>query len=148
MARVEHVPTDAPPFDFAALRHARLAAGLTQRDVALAVGVAGGERVSAWEAGRVAPRPTVVLKLAQLLDVDLELLLPGEGTLRLARIRAGLSRQDLAAAVHVSASTIFRWETGDYTDAPAEGTVERLADALGVASPELVRAFRRNRTLT
>ncbi|WP_269087248.1 helix-turn-helix transcriptional regulator [Serinicoccus sp. CNJ-927] len=72
------MPSDISCFDPAVLRAAREQAGMTQRAVALALGVAGGERVSAWEAGRGTPRDTQLAALAEIVGVSVDELVPGE----------------------------------------------------------------------
>ena len=41
--------------------------GLTQHELARLIDVAGGERISRWELGSSAPRPEMLLRLAQAL---------------------------------------------------------------------------------
>ena len=53
--------------DPAALRDARVRMGLTQHELARLIDVAGGERISRWELGSSAPRPEMLLRLAQAL---------------------------------------------------------------------------------
>lgn len=128
-------------FQRGALRRARLDAGLTQSDLARRLGVAGGERVSRWELGLSIPRPNTVLRAAEVLGVDIGDLLSGEGArpeLRSLRRSLGLSLNDLAREVHVSKSTISRWESGQSTRGLSPGTVRLLAKALHV-DPSVVR---------
>ncbi|MFZ1286574.1 MAG: helix-turn-helix transcriptional regulator, partial [Candidatus Phosphoribacter sp.] len=90
-------------FDASALRAARTRVALTQHELAVAVGVGGGERVSLWELGVAVPRPELVARLCDVLDVAPEVLVPGGGrSLRVLRLRAGLSAGRLARAAHVS----------------------------------------------
>lgn len=51
-------------------------------------------------------------------------------TLRIRRICAGMTLEDLAARVNVSKSTVSRWEQGG--NSPAAEDVARLAEALEV----------------
>lgn len=63
--------------DPAAIRDSRIAAGLTQQELARLVGVAGGDRVSKWECGAAVPRPEALHRLAAVLDVQpIDLLTP------------------------------------------------------------------------
>lgn len=113
--------------DSQALRRARVAAGLTQHQLARLVGVAGGERVSRWELGTSSPRPHLVLHLAGVLGVDLNELYarPREVDLRSLRVAAGMSMDELASRIHASKTTISRWESGD--------VVRPLSTCLGTA---------------
>ena len=136
---------DEPVFDAAALRAARERAGLTQHQLARLVDVAGGERVSRWELGLSVPRPQMVKRLAQALQVDPGQLVPEVAgsmpTLRALRVRAGLSAQQVASDVHVSVATYLRWESGQVQRLP--GTAfSALAKALGLTPSEVRRAPR------
>ena len=59
-----------------ALREARLAAGLTQVEVAAKLKVTQ-QAVGLWETGKAAPRAVVVKQLARLYGVDIGRLLGG-----------------------------------------------------------------------
>jgi len=126
--------------DSQALRRARVAAGLTQHQLARLVGVAGGERVSRWELGTSSPRPQLVLHLADVLGVDLNELCarPREVDLRSLRVAAGMSMDELASRIHASKTTISRWESGDVVRPLSVRVLALLAEALGV-SPEVVQ---------
>lgn len=131
---------DQPVFDAAALRSAREAAGLTQHQLARLIDVAGGERVSRWELGLSVPRPLMVKRLAQALEVDPERLAPAALealTLRALRVRAGLGAREVAAAAHVSEATYRRWEAGTVA---SNLPVDALAVVLGVPADAVVRA--------
>ena len=123
---------DNPPVDPERLRAARLHAGLTQAELARAVGVAGGERVSRWELGTSAPSIAMRARLAKALGLDLEELLPARGRRDLRRLRgeAGLTVAQLAAQGGVSTGTIKRWEAG--SGLPVRAPLTGLAAALGV----------------
>ena len=126
---------DAPGWRPAALRDARIAAGLTQHQLARAVGVAGGERVSRWELGTSAPRLHLVRRLATVLDVSAEQLLTspsGPLGLRELRVAAGVSAQELAGRAQVSVPTVVRWESGRFVRLPPREVLELLAAGLGV----------------
>ena len=126
---------DAPGWRPAALRDARIAAGLTQHQLARAVGVAGGERVSRWELGTSAPRLHLVRRLATVLDVPAEQLLAspsGPLGLRELRVAAGVSAQELAGRAQVSVPTVVRWESGRFVRLPPREVLELLAAGLGV----------------
>src|SRR5690606_28502607 len=112
--RLMRVPASHPVFDAAQLRAARLRAGLTQGQLARLIGVAGGERVSAWERGQAQVRnPARLHALANALGVTPAELLeipPAGRNLRWLRLVAGLTLDQLAAAVNASVPTIKRWE--------------------------------------
>ena len=81
------------PLDPVILRAARIRRGMTQSEVARAVGVAGGERVSKWELGTASPSASVRVRLARILELEVEELLPSLGAagLRRLRVEAGLT---------------------------------------------------------
>lgn len=138
---------DDPRLDVAALRTARVRAGLTQHELARLVGVAGGERVSRWELGTSSPRPEILRRIAATLDVSLaDLLVAAElADLRGLRVAAGLSMEELATRVHVSKATLSRWESGHVVNAPARAALELLADSLAATVEDVERAFDRSR---
>lgn len=126
------------------LRSARLRAGLTQSDLAAQLRAKDGrlrvhnQRVSAWEQGRVTPRPYVAGLLAELLDMG-ETSVDGQpSTLRDLRTRLGLTLREVAGALGKSQRTLLRWEKGETR--PPAGEVSRLADLYGVEAREIVRA--------
>ena len=135
-----------PPggFDSQALRSARLRAGLTQHQLAVLIGVAGGVRVSRWELGAHTPRPEQAQRAADALGIPLTDLLPNGGSsrdLRDLRLAAGLSVRTVAATLSVSVSTYAHWEGGVRKTVPNEGIVHRLADAFGVHPDQVREAF-------
>lgn len=128
-----------PLFDPAALRSARLAAGLTQADLARRLDMAGGERVSQWERGVTTPHsPALLRAIARALGVEVTSLTRDDDAdpdspitpLTRLRVKAGLSREVLADRVHVSITTVERWEHGDYVRPPSRDIVRLLAKAL------------------
>lgn len=139
---------EARRLDPAALRAARLRAGLTQHQMARLIGVAGGERVSRWELGTSAPRPEVLRRVSSVLDVGLSELLESADDvpdLRGLRRRAGLSLGELALRVHVSKATLSRWESGHVLRSPDKTALMLLAESFGVLVDEVVLAFERGR---
>lgn len=128
--------TSPSSFDHVALRHAREAAGLTQAALARKLGLAGGERVSEWERGVTSPgSPARLRALARALDVPVSNLLTSPAAsaptlLRQLRITAGLTREALAERVHVSITTVERWERGDFVRPLSAETTRLLAKAL------------------
>ena len=129
--------------DPGALRDARLRMGLTQHELARLIDVAGGERISRWELGSSAPRPEILHRLAQALNVGAADLLETRGPADLRRLRtsAGLSVRTLAARAHVSVPTYIRWESGRTKRLPAEQALKPLAKALSVTLEDVVSAI-------
>ena len=129
--------------DPVALRDARLRMGLTQHELARLIDVAGGERISRWDLGSSAPRPEVLHRLAQVLDIGVADLLVAEGPADLRRLRtsAGLSARTLAARAHMSAPTYIRWESGRTKRLPARQTLRPLAEALNVTVDDVESAI-------
>ncbi|MCB2176497.1 MAG: helix-turn-helix domain-containing protein [Actinomycetales bacterium] len=135
----------APAIDGAALACAREAAGLTQHQLARVVGVAGGERISAWEHGRSRPRtPDLLHRVADALGVSPRELLaaPEVPSLRWMRFAAGLSVAEAAVAAHVSVDTFKRWEAVGVRRAVSPRAVESLAAALGADEGDVSAALR------
>ena len=131
--------------DHRALREARERAGLTQHELARRVGVAGGERIARWERGASEPRPDLLLRLAEILDLVPRDLLRIEGDhpdLRALRLYVGLGSTELVERAHLSRPTYLRWEEGRWERLPARSTLQALAAAFGVTVPTVVRAFR------
>jgi HTH-type transcriptional regulator, cell division transcriptional repressor len=123
-------------FSGAKLAAARLAAGMTQEQLARSIG-SDQTRVSEWERGLFSPRPEQVPALAVAVGVkSLELLdIQAEGPdLEAFRLAAGLSLQAIAAALETSVSRYRRMERGERLEPPPEDLVERLADVLSLTS--------------
>jgi transcriptional regulator with XRE-family HTH domain len=129
--------------DSVALRDARLRMGLTQHELARLIDVAGGERISRWELGSSAPRPEMLQRLAQALNVGVAELLEAGGPVDLRRLRtsAGLSARALAARAHMSVPTYVRWESGRIKRIPAKQALKPLAKALTVTVDEVESAI-------
>ena len=131
-----------------ALRDARLRMGLTQHELARLIDVAGGERISRWEVGTSAPRPEMLRRLAQALNVKAADLLETGGPADLRRLRtaAGISARTLAARAHMSVPTYIRWESGRIKRLPARQALEPLAKALNVNVEDVESAIGTART--
>jgi transcriptional regulator with XRE-family HTH domain len=116
---------------------------LTQHELARLIDVAGGERISRWELGSSAPRPEMLRRLAQALNVGVADLLDAGGPADLRRLRtsAGLSASTLAARAHMSAPTYIRWESGRTKRLPARQALKQLAKALNVTVEDVESAI-------
>jgi transcriptional regulator with XRE-family HTH domain len=117
--------------------------GLTQHELARLIDVAGGERISRWELGSSAPRPEILHRLAQALDVGAADLLEAGGPADLRRLRtsAGFSARALAARAHMSVPTYVRWESGRTKRLPAKQALKPLARALNVTVEDVESAI-------
>lgn len=133
-----------PDFSPSALRAARVRAGLTQHELARLVGVSGGERVSVWERGEMAPRAQTVSALASVLNVSVDELLgiaSETPDLRALRRRVALSTSQVAESAFVSTSTYERWERGVGSHMPGVDSLKGMATKLGVDQLTVRRAF-------
>ncbi|MEJ7833253.1 MAG: helix-turn-helix transcriptional regulator [Nocardioides sp.] len=127
-----------------ALRAARERAGLTQSELARRIGVVGGERVSRWELGRSQPRPDLLVRMAEELDLrPRQLVMPASSVpdLRALRLAAGLDAYEVVEAIHLSLPTYRKWEQGRWRRLPAKGTLATLARTFMVSLSEVERAF-------
>ena len=126
-----------------ALRDARLRMGLTQHELARLIDVAGGERISRWELGTSVPRPEILHRLAQALNVGAADLLEAGAPADLRRLRtaAGLSASNLAAQAHMSVPTYVRWESGRIKRIPVKQALKPLAKALNVTVEDVESAI-------
>jgi transcriptional regulator with XRE-family HTH domain len=117
--------------------------GLTQHELARLIDVAGGERISRWELGSSAPRPEILHRLAQALNVGAADLLESGGPADLRRLRtsAGLSARTLAAQAHLSVPTYVRWESGRTKRPPDRSALKLLAKALKVTVEDVESAI-------
>jgi transcriptional regulator with XRE-family HTH domain len=132
---------DLSAFDGARARAARTANAYSQQQVAQSLGVAKST-VTMWETGARRPASiTVTERLAGLLGVPLEQLLPGAeppagATLATIRRHLRLTRSDIAEQVGATVRTVERVENGDrLPDSPAD-----WARAYGLTMGELAEA--------
>lgn len=134
----------ADGFDRAAMRGARVRAGLTQTALAEALGTSQ-RQVSEWERGLQTPSPATVHRLAAALDVTVTDLLrhSTRPTLRQLRSRAGHTQAALAALAGMSRHTYARLERGEHP--PRPGALPALAGALRVDLTEAAAAIERSR---
>lgn len=138
------MPRGVRNFDPGALRTWRRRRGLTQQELADAMGVKRTYALQ-WERDRerpdaTSPTPAVLARLADVLDVH-----PGQltstdaeqATLVDLRVWAGLSREELARRLELTTSLVGRIERGqrDLDDAHVEPWARELA-----VSPAAIRA--------
>lgn len=132
-----------------ALVAAREAAGLTQHELAIAIGVSGGAMVSKWERGSQQPRPELLYRLAGALRVEVVDLQPqavrDDPDLRALRVRLGVSRATMSRATGIPVRTLADWEGGVGTRLPSEPDLDRLAGYLRVSSSAVVSALASSR---
>ena len=140
----------------ATLQALRRRAGLTQRDVAIALDVTPS-MVHRWERGAATPSTPRLAGLAALLGVSIDALLgqpgrdagavpPGASrhptgqprTLRQLREEAGLTQWQLAVRLGVTEGAISRWESGNRVPDPRY--LPGLAQQLGGLSVESLLA--------
>jgi transcriptional regulator with XRE-family HTH domain len=116
------------------LAAARVAAGLTQQQIADALGT-NKARISEWERGVTQPRASRLPAVARAINVDpLELMADSYEDLDLEALRmaAGLSRQALSAAVGMTLPRYQRLEAGERTSELPEDLLHSLARILSV----------------
>ena len=130
--------------DAGKLISARMDAGLTQAELAEAVGASGGIRVWQWERGAEQPRPQLVPLLAKVLRVppldllDCDPLSPPISALRIA---AGLTGADVCARAMLARMTYARLDQGVGSRPPAASVVRSLAQAIGVTQGQVRAAL-------
>lgn len=121
------------------MRRARRARGLTQAELARALGVSGKERISSWENETSGPQVGQIPQLARILEVSPDTLLVGDPHNRLRELRwaAGLSVGEVAERLHVNRNTYQRWETRTRAFPEQPQLFQRLATVLQVSEREL-----------
>lgn len=118
---------------------------MTQSELAREIGVAGGERVWRYEHGLSQPRPDLLVRLAEALDLDpRQLVRPASQVpdLRALRLAAGLDAYEVVADIHMSLPTYRKWEQGRWRRLPDRTTIDGLARTFEVSRAEVERAFR------
>lgn len=133
------------------IRQKRKEAGLTQRDVARAMNVTH-PLIQIYESGKISNIPFNRLsQLAQILNTTVSYLIDGseesdaynvDGMLLSERIRQarelkGFSQRDLASAMHVTHTTIYKYENGVITNIPIN-RLEQFSNVLGVSKLWLI----------
>lgn len=137
------------------IRKSRLQAGLTQKDVASAVGK-GQTTIASWETGRSQPDAATIIFLAALFDVSSDYLLgisdvtkpPDRDTtgdrIKARRQQLGMSTEALARQLNMPTYVVQRYEAGEL-DTSWETIMEDippLASALQ-CSPEYLMGWER-----
>ncbi|CAN5277165.1 hypothetical protein BH20ACT5_BH20ACT5_08860 [soil metagenome] len=132
-----------PEFSGARLTEARQAAGLSEEDLAAAIGASSGLRIRAWESGEAErPRPRFVPLLARALGTDALTLLdvdPDDPPLAALRIDDGKTNQQLHEETGLGTMRYQRMESGNNAYEVDQDTVEALARAFAV-TPDRIRA--------
>ncbi|MEV7565094.1 helix-turn-helix transcriptional regulator [Streptomyces tanashiensis] len=137
-----HQPS--PPFDAQAARRLREALGMAPGHVAYGLRAQYGvlvdpETVVAWERGTAVPGEQELTALAGVLWCSPSDLIAAASTLREHRVARGLSAEDLARRVGVSASAYQRMEDeGRWRG--TERQTAALAGVLGLGPRELITA--------
>lgn len=118
------------------LATARRAAGLSQRALAQAIGVADEDRIRLWERGEARPQARLIPLLARELHVEPLTLIAdptvAPGLIQL-RVAAGLSLQDMASQAGLPVSSYHRLEKrGVPQGGLAQDTARAIAAVLRV----------------
>lgn len=134
---------DLEVFRAQCLRDARLAAGLTQVQLAAALGTTRHE-VGRWERGEFVPRPQMIPAVAAVVGLDpLELLEvdPAAPRLEDLRMAAGLSLDAMSAKIPMVLTTYRDLELGTVQRDPPPATVKRIAAILAVPTVTVRQAI-------
>lgn len=123
------------------IRYLRKKSGLTQKELAQAVGV-NEVTIRSYEGKKYIPKTEVLYKLCQVLECNIREIL-GEPldlasseieaighNIKKIRTKQGLSESDLAKLTKLSESSIKSYENGEKK--PSLDTLHTIADALGV----------------
>ena len=139
-----------PPGASLGLAEARRRMGLSREEAALKLGV-HMLSIKNWEQGKNQPRAQFLPALARLYGLDMAELRQRLGleelgqeqaakrgqALRQIRLRAGLSLEEAAWRMDVTASAIRQWETGK--NRPKPQSQRKIAQAYGLEPKELER---------
>lgn len=123
------------PSNQSPIEKARLAKGLTQTQLAEAIGV-NNRQISVWECSSVTPSVTTLAKIADALGVNINDLITEhkkkEPNNNIAQIRKekGLTQTQLASAIGTSQTMIQKYECG--VCKASKDTLKKLASALEV----------------
>ena len=127
----------------------RQGAGLTQLQLAVALGVAAKTRISRWELGAEQPQTRYLPGLSKalgvpalhLLDVD-----PADPPLAAWRASRGLTVADMVEATGLPHTSYLRLEQGELQSAPPDRVVKALASALRLSASTVRAAVERSRS--
>ena len=139
-----------PPGASLGLAEARRRMGLSREEAALKLGV-HMLSIKNWEQGKNQPRAQFLPALARLYGLDMAELRQRLGleelgqeqaakrgqALRQIRVRAGLSLEQAARRIDVTASAVRQWETGKKRPKPQ--SQRKIAQAYGLEPKELER---------
>ncbi|MFC9295788.1 helix-turn-helix transcriptional regulator [Streptomyces sp. NPDC057011] len=132
-------------FDAPGFRRARVVKGMTQAQVAAALGIKDQSVVSRYESGDASPPQEKLPRLAALLGERVDDLFPRPGLPTLADLRcdAGMTQKDTAAVTQTSSCSPVRAAEGGRRKL-APHYVGPLAEAYGVSVEELLAAEKRS----
>ncbi|WP_327303593.1 helix-turn-helix transcriptional regulator [Streptomyces sp. NBC_01298] len=132
-------------FDASGFRSARVARGMTQAQVAAALGIKDPSVVSRYESGDASPPPEKLPRLAALVGERVDDLFPRPGLPTLADLRcdAGMAQKDTAAVTQTSSCSPVRAAEGGRRKLAPQYTAP-LAEAYGVSVEELLAAEKRS----
>ena len=111
---------------------ARQNAGLSQRALAVAIGLVDEDRVGLWERGEARPHARLIPLIARQLQVEPLSLIAGASDvpdLTQVRVAAGLSLQEMASRAGLPTSSYHRLER---RGAPQDGLQPGTARAIAV----------------
>ena len=132
------------PVNHQFLRLARQAAGLTQAQLAAAVGTTTG-KIREWERGTCLPGPDFLRLLGNALDVDTDALTRASPGLEALRVAAGLSVAEAALAAGTSVTRYRQLERGWLCDRPDPSIIAGLIQALGAPTHSVLAAIDEDR---
>jgi len=147
LARGSRSGVAQPRFRGDRLRAAREAAGLSEKDLTLSLGLSGPIRIRQWENEVERPRPRFIPQLADALGIDPLHLLdvdPADPPLAALRLAAGKSTKDLAP-LGMSAMTYLRIEDARVAAEVSGEMVAAIAEALALEPERIAAAIRRTR---
>ena len=112
------------------IKEARLQNGISQKELATAIGVAQNT-LSQYENGKREADYDTILKISEILNCPIDYLIRGEDgenhINRIAELREerNLSQQELALIIGVTPNAVSNWENGDQN--PDYGSLKKMA---------------------
>lgn len=126
-------------FNDSPIAKARLAKGMTQKELAEAIG-AKQAQISAWERGAIPPSVDVLVRIASALDIDVvKLMTPrnqSNNNIKELRTAKGLTQVELSKMLGIAQSTYSAYESG--ANEFSEEMLQRIADALEISVDDIV----------